>query len=39
VFSIDPKEEEILDENQFTQTICSFMSDSDSPAGDFMRLN
>ena len=30
---------EILNNNDFTQTICSFMSDSDSPAGDFMRLN
>lgn len=39
VFGIDPKDKEILDENDFTQTICSFMSDSDSPAGDFMRLN
>jgi len=39
VFGIDPKDKEILDENDFTQTICSFMSDSDSPSGDFMRLN
>jgi hypothetical protein len=37
--TIDKNEEEILNENDFTQTICSFMSDSDSPAGDFMRLN
>jgi hypothetical protein len=37
--TIDKSDEEILNENDFTQTICSFMSDSDSPAGDFMRLN
>lgn len=30
---------EILDENQFTQTICEFMLNTDSPAGDLMRLN
>lgn len=39
IFGISDEEKEILNENQFTQTICSFMSDSDSPAGDFMRLN
>lgn len=37
--TIDSSDEEILDENNFTQTVCSFMMDSDSPAGDFMRLN
>lgn len=30
---------EILNENQFTQTICEFMLNTDSPAGDLMRLN
>lgn len=30
---------ETLNENQFTQTICEFMMNTDSPSGDLMRLN
>lgn len=30
---------ETLNENQFTQTICEFMMNTDSPSGDLIRLN
>ena len=30
---------ETLNENQFTQTICEVMMNTDSPSGDLMRLN
>jgi hypothetical protein len=39
VYSISDEEREVLDESQFVGTVTSFMSDSDSPSGDFMRLN
>jgi hypothetical protein len=38
-YGITDAHKEILDENQFTQTICEFMVNTDSPAGDLMRLN
>lgn len=38
-YGITDAHKEILNENQFTQTICEFMLNTDSPAGDLMRLN
>ena len=38
-YGIDPQQKEILNENSFTQTICEFMSNTSSPAGDLMRMN
>jgi hypothetical protein len=38
-YNMTDAHKEILNENQFTQTICEFMLNTDSPAGDLMRLN
>jgi hypothetical protein len=38
-YGITDAHKEILNENQFTQSICEFMLNTDSPAGDLMRLN
>jgi len=39
IFNIDNETKEVLNENQFTQSICEFMQSVGSPAGDLMRLN
>jgi hypothetical protein len=39
IYSIDPQQKEILNNNEFIGTIASFMLDADSPAGDLARLN
>jgi hypothetical protein len=38
-YNMTDAHKEILNENQFTQSICEFMMNTDSPAGDLMRLN
>lgn len=39
MYSMTDAHKEILNENPFTQTICEFMVNTSSPAGDLMRLN
>jgi len=39
IFGVDPKEEAILDESEFVNSVKDFMQNTDSPAGDLARLN
>jgi len=39
VYVISPEEDDFLANNDFTEKICSFMLDSDSPPGDLSRAN
>jgi len=39
IFGVDPKEEVILDESEFVNSVREFMINTDSPAGDLARLN
>ena len=39
IFGVDPKEEAILDDSHFVNSVKEFMQNTDSPAGDLARLN
>lgn len=39
LYTLDPKQLEILKENEFVNSVLSFMNDADSQAGDLGRLN